>query len=87
MKLTDAIQRLEREKEKLGDDSAVSLIGLIEIIFADQPRVIEEHKARERLVWDVIKAKRDAGYPRDAVFFVSVWPEALQALLAARSKP
>lgn len=83
MRLVDAIERLQQAQQELGDDAAVSVMRLIEIVFS--PEVVEEHKARERMVRDVVKAKRDAGFPLDSVFFRDVWPPALAALKALRS--
>jgi hypothetical protein len=84
MKLSEAIRRLEAAQRVLGDNANVSTIRLIEIVWINQPRLVEEHKARARMVLDAARAKRQAGFPRTAAFFRDVWPVALDALKKER---
>ncbi len=44
-----------------------------------------EQAARQQMVLEVIRAKREAGAPRDAAFFTAVWPAALAALKRERA--
>lgn len=49
----------------------------------------KEAGARAKIIYRIIRAKREAGFPRDCDFFRDVWPVALAALaerdaLAAR---
>lgn len=40
---------------------------------------LKELRARAAIIKEIIRAKRDAGVPMDAVFFSDVWPPALEA--------
>ena len=44
-------------------------------------RLGDEFEAREKMVRNVIKAKRDAGFPLGSNFFEDVWPVVLKAYL------
>lgn len=47
----------------------------------------KECAARQQIVRDIIKAKRDAGFPLTSVFFKDVWPVVLAAYLKSKEKP
>ena len=46
----------------------------------------EECAARQKIIFDIIRAKRDAGFKRDCNFFQDVWPVALAALKEKRER-
>ena len=46
-------------------------------------RAGKENEARKRVVQRMARAKVEAGFSRDAVFFDEVWPVALKALKAS----
>ena len=43
-----------------------------------------EQRARDQMILDIIRAKRDAGFDREVAFFKDVWPVALAALKRER---
>lgn len=67
-------------------DGAISEPELIEIAADGNRRRVDEWHARAAMVLDVARAKRDAGFRRDAMFFRDVWPIALAALLRERAQ-
>ena len=46
----------------------------------------KECAARQKIIFDIIRAKRDAGFSRDCNFFQDVWPVALAALKEKRER-
>lgn len=79
---SELIAKLQQSIDECGDGS-ISEKALMELAFAGS-RALSEWKAREAIVLDIIRAKRDAGFPRDSVFFKDIWPVALAALRAQR---
>jgi hypothetical protein len=43
-------------------------------------RAGDENRARKKIIYRIIRAKREAGFPRNCNFFDDVWPVALDAL-------
>ena len=60
--------------------NSVPLIGHVKTYGEHMERTTKQHEAREEIIRQIIKAKRDAGYPLKSVFFKDVWPPALEAL-------
>lgn len=65
-------------------DSEVTPGALLPMAF-EGTTFLREHHARQAIILEIIRAKRDAGFPRDAVFFTDVWPPALAALKRAQA--
>lgn len=71
-----AIEALQRSIELHGD-TAICYRQFLEIVF---PESIREYDARETIVRNIIKAKRDLGEPMSSDFFRDIWPKALKAM-------
>lgn len=80
---SELIAALQESIKADGDDS-LSEQSLIGLAFSDRPRIVDEWHARANLVLQIARAKTDAGFKRDTVFFRDVWPVALAALKRER---
>ncbi len=68
-------------------DALSALLGraLVEVERLKRMLYSPEQDARQQMIRDVLRAKRDAGFPQDAIFFKEVWPVALAALKRERA--
>lgn len=78
---TELVRQLNELVIREGD-AQVDLFDLVELVRGRAAR--REWLARQKIILQIIRAKRDAGFPPKAVFFTHVWPEALAALTAQR---
>jgi hypothetical protein len=77
-------REIAEELNRLADagQSTISESDLIGLAFGE--RAQREYDARAKIVLRMARAKTEAGYPRSAVFFDTVWPAALAALKVAK---
>lgn len=75
------IDRLQQSIAEDGD-SVISVIDVIDIVGGK--RAADEYRARERLVRNIVRAKRQLKAPMSADFFRDIWPQALSGLLGKR---
>jgi hypothetical protein len=87
MNIPKILEQLAAARERLGDGHHVTPLELLDLVYAkERPRQVQEFKARDQLVRDVLRAKLQAGYSHRSVFFKDVWPAALHALREQRKQ-
>jgi hypothetical protein len=79
--MENMLEQLIRELQSLADSGEVyiDIRGLLKVAYSE--RRADEWDARERIIRNIVRAKRDAGFPLDSDFFRDVWPVVLKSYL------
>jgi hypothetical protein len=72
----ELIEKLQASMREEGDRT-LTVMELIGLAFGEHQR--REHEARAKIILQIVRAKTDAGFRRDCVFFTDVWPKVLEA--------
>lgn len=79
---SDLIKVLQKSIDDHGDGEAFDNVEIFDsgchAIYRERK---VEHEGREKIVRNIIRAKREAGYRVSCNFFEDVWPKARDALL------
>ena len=72
-------QLVEALKKSISSDGD-SVLSVRELIEISDPGRLREYDAREEIVRNIVRAKRDLGEPMSSNFFADIWPRAMKAL-------
>ena len=75
------IKSLISDLQKLVDNGEIYITAKDLLGLAYSDTLVNEWEAREKMIRNIIRAKREAGFPLKSVFFEDVWPVVLKAYL------
>ena len=79
--MENMLEKLIRELQSRAD-SGEGYIDVRELLtVAYSKRKADEWDAREEIIKNIVRAKREAGFPLESNFFKDVWPVVLRAYL------